>query len=117
MKEVQVMYIGVAIFVFVSLVLINMYRLFLFRGDFLATQDPIIVSRPNSTPTTSIHTQKFEVIQPTKNSEVPMLRTFQDVSEENSINIARIENEVDELTDKLHRLQQQLNSINYDVDQ
>lgn len=115
MKDVQVIYIGVAIFVLISLVLINTYRLFLFRGDFLATNDSNIVSKPNLT--ASIHTQKFEVIQPTKNSKVPTLRKFQDVSEENSINIAQIENEVDQLTDKLHRLQQQLNSINYDVDQ
>ena len=115
MNEAQVMYICIGIFVFVSLVLINMYRLFLFKGDFLATHDSIIASKPNLT--SSVHTQKIEVIQPTKNANVPMLRRFQDVSEENSLNISRIENEVDELTEKLHRLQQQLNSINYDVDQ
>lgn len=118
MKDVDILCIAIVMFVFITLFIINMYRLFLFKGEYVATHDQAAVSKPDLT--SFVDTQKFETIQPKPTNHlnnVPMLRRFQDVSEENSLNIARIENEVDDLTEKLHQLQQQLNSINYDVDQ
>lgn len=136
MKDTYIILICSALVVLTGLALLNTYRIFLFKGDFLSVLDRRHVTTSNIGNTFEHSTQhvkdrcgminqqfKDAPLSPQTSSDASedmsnqTIKRFQYVSDENSINIAKIETEVDDLNSKLQVLQNQLNSINYDMEE
>ena len=135
MNEIYIILTCLILFVLICLMILNTYRIFLYKGDFLGTRNYKLSNIDNTFEVSTVHennkfgviNQKFKETQQSNETNISpedakqismnVSNKFQYVSEENSLNISKIESEVDDLNNKLHVLQNQLNSINYDMEE